>query len=183
MGKTKTRIVGTQSYVNANTGELVDMQVIESFDDNKDYDFHKLFMKEFLRSIDIISNKKTKVCYWIIDNINKDNQLPFSYRQIAEKSNISYAVVAETIKALLDADFLRKYGKILIVNPSIVFKGTALRRANILHTYRQAETGDSIADTELRIQNLQNTIATLNKQLEQLMRSAGNHDCQEEKVG
>lgn len=169
MGKVKTRIIGTQQYVNVNTGELREMQVIESTEDNKDFNFHKLFMRDFIRAIDIVSNKKTKICYWIIDNINKDNQLLYSYRQISEITGISYSVVAETVKALLDADFLRKHGKVLIVNPDIIFKGSAIRRANILHTYSQAERGDEQADLQVRISNLQNTIAGLNKQLEGLL--------------
>lgn len=169
MGKVKTRVIGTQQYVNVNTGELKEMQVIESTEDNKDFNFHKLFMRDFIRAIDIVSNKKTKICYWIIDNINKDNQLLYSYRQISEITGISYSVVAETVKALLDADFLRKHGKVLIVNPDIIFKGSAIRRANILHTYSQAERGDEQADLQVRISNLQNTIAGLNKQLEGLL--------------
>ena len=169
MGKVKTRVIGTQQYVNVNTGELREMQVIESTEDNKDFNFHKLFMRDFIRAIDIVSNKKTKICYWIIDNINKDNQLLYSYRQISEITGISYSVVAETVKALLDADFLRKHGKVLIVNPDIIFKGSAIRRANILHTYSQAERGDEQADLQVRNSNLQNTIAGLNKQLEGLL--------------
>lgn len=169
MGKVKTRVIGTQQYVNVNTGELREMQVIESTEDNKDFNFHKLFMRDFIRAIDIVSNKKTKICYWIIDNINKDNQLLYSYRQISEITGISYSVVAETVKALLDADFLRKHGKVLIVNPDIIFKGSAIRRANILHTYSQAERGDEQTDLQVRISNLQNTIAGLNKQLEGLL--------------
>ena len=169
MGTVKTRVIGTQQYVNVNTGELREMQVIESTEDNKDFNFHKLFMRDFIRAIDIVSNKKTKICYWIIDNINKDNQLLYSYRQISEITGISYSVVAETVKALLDADFLRKHGKVLIVNPDIIFKGSAIRRANILHTYSQAERGDEQADLQVRISNLQNTIAGLNKQLEGLL--------------
>ena len=169
MGKVKTRVIGTQQYVNVNTGELREMQVIESTEDNKDFNFHKLFMRDFIRAIDIVSNKKTKICYWIIDNINKDNQLLYSYRQISEITGISYSVVAETVKALLDADYLRKHGKVLIVNPDIIFKGSAIRRANILHTYSQAERGDEQADLQVRISNLQNTIAGLNKQLEGLL--------------
>lgn len=169
MGKVKTRVIGTQQYVNVNTGELREMQVIESTEDNKDFNFHKLFMRDFIRAIDIVSNKKTKICYWIIDNINKDNQLLYSYRQISKITGISYSVVAETVKALLDADFLRKHGKVLIVNPDIIFKGSAIRRANILHTYSQAERGDEQADLQVRISNLQNTIAGLNKQLEGLL--------------
>ena len=171
MGKVKTRVVGTQTYINATTGEFREMQVLESLENDKDFNFHKLFMKDFIRAIDIVSNKKTKVCYWIIDNINKDNQILYSYRQISEKTGISYSVVAETVKALLDADFLRKHGKVLMVNPDIIFKGSATRRANILHTYTQASVGDEQADMKTRIENLKTTIAGLSKQLESLQKN------------
>lgn len=169
MAKRKTKILGTQEYINVNTGEIREMQVIETQENDKDSNFYKLFMRDFIRTIDIVSNKKTKVCYWIIDNINKDNQLLYSYRQIATKTGISYSTVAETMKALINSDFLRKSGKILIVNPNIIFKGSASRRANILHTYQQAETGDQEQNNQKRIENLQNTIEELTKQLNNLI--------------
>lgn len=168
MTKKKTRVLGTQSYINPNTGEIIDMQVIETEDSNKDFNFHKMFMKDFISALELVGNQKTKVCYWIIDNINKDNMLLFSYRQISEKTGISLDTVAKTVKALIDADFLRKSGKILIVNPEIIFKGSAQRRANILHTYKQAETGDAEMDTRKRIDAIQATIAGLTRQLEAL---------------
>ena len=169
MGKKNVRVLGTQSYINPNTGEIIDMQVIETEESNKDFNFHKLFMRDFIAALDLVGNQKTKVCYWLIDNINKDNMLLFSYRQIAEKTGICYDTVARTIKTLIDADFLRKSGKVLIVNPDIIFKGTAQRRANVLHTYRQAETGDTELNMQKRIDCIQATIDGLNKQLQALL--------------
>lgn len=164
----KTKVIGTQTYVNYNTGELIDMDVIETTEKDVDANFHKLFMKDFLSSLDIISNQKIKVAFWVIDNIDKNNQLLHSYRDIAELTGIGYQTVATTIKTLKDADFLRKKGKILIVNPDIVFKGSASRRAHVLHTYKNAAAGDTIADRKVRIENMKQTIASLHKQLEKL---------------
>lgn len=168
MGKSKSKVIGTQHYLNPNTGELIDMQVIETEESDKDFNFHKLFMKNFLASLDIVSNQKTKVAYWIIEHINKDNMLIYSYRQIADATGISYQTVATTVKILLDADFLRKNGKVIIVNPDIIFKGSASRRANILHTYKRSETGDATTNDELRIETLETTIQSLTKELNKL---------------
>lgn len=165
MAKKKVRVIGTQKYLNPNTGEIIDMQVIETEENEKDFNFHKLFMKDFIATLDLVGNQKTKVCYWIIDNINKDNMIMFSYRQISEKTGICYDTVARTVKTLIDADFLRKSGKILIVNPDIIFKGSAMRRANVLHQYKTAETGDKDIDLETRKENLKKTIENLEKQL------------------
>lgn len=164
----KTRIIGQESYINSNTGELVTMDVIETDEKDVDTNFYKLFMKDFLNAIDIISNQKMKVAFWIVDNLNKDNQLLYSYRQIAEMTGIGYQTVATTVKALKDADFLRESGKFLIINPDIVFKGTAARRANVLHRYKEASRGDIVADKRIRIANMEQTIASLQRQIAKL---------------
>lgn len=168
MSKTKTRIIGKESYLNPMTGELLEMNVIESENPDVDTNFHKLFLRDFLMAMDIVSNQKTKVAYWILDNLTKDNMLIYSYRDIASKTGISYQTVASTIKTLKDADFLRAEGKNLIINPAIIFKGTASRRANILHRYQQAQTGDTELDAAKRIENLEITIDKLNRQLSAL---------------
>lgn len=164
----KKRVIGTQQFINSVTGELVEMEVVESEVANKDFNFHKLFLKDFIATFELVGNKKTKLCYWIIDNINRENMLTYSYRQIAEKTGISYDTVAKTMKILLNADFLRKHGKVLIVNPDIIFKGTYARRCNILNMYRTAQTGEKKANNQIRINQIRETIAGLTKQLEKL---------------
>lgn len=169
MPRKKTRVIGTQDYINSQ-GEIVEMQVIETEDKEIDSNFHKLFLRDFLHSLDIISNQKTKIAYWIIDNINANNQITYSYRQISEKTHVSYQTVASTIKALKDSDFLRQDGKILIINPDIVFKGSASRRMNVLHRYVNAESGNTDVDRDKRIKNLDSTIEKLQKQRDHLIK-------------
>ena len=117
MAKTNTKIIGKEHYINASTGELMEMDVIESIEKDVDSNFYKLFMKDFLYAMDIVSNQKSKVAYWIIDHLQKDNMFVYSYRQVAEMTGISYQTVAATIKALKDADFLRQEGKSLKAQP------------------------------------------------------------------
>lgn len=164
----KTKIVGTETFINSQTGELIEMQVIESKERDKDFNFHKLFMKDFICALDIIGNQKMKVALWVINNINKNNQLLQSYRDIADETQISYVTVAKTMKTLLDADFLRKSGKIMIVNPDILFKGTAKRRCDVLHTYKNADCGDPVESNKARIRNLEDMMLRITKQIEQL---------------
>lgn len=159
----KTTLQGTKEFVDPETGEIVPLQIIQTDVKDVDTNFTKLFMKDFIHTLDIVSNKKTKVCYWILDNITKDNLLNYSYRQIADKTGTSYDTVQKTIKELINADFLRKDGKILIVNPKIVFKGSHSRRMNVLHTYTNAETGDIEVDNQKRIDDINKTINNLIK--------------------
>ena len=159
--KKKTKVLGKESFVNVLTGEYIEMDVVETEVKETDSNFYKIWLTGFLASLDVISNKKVKIAFWIVEHINKDNQLTYSYRQIADKTGISYHTIADTVKELKDADFLRQDGKVLIVNPDYLFKGSASRRANILHRYFNAETGDEELDAKKRIDNLNKTISNL----------------------
>lgn len=164
MGKNRQKVIGTQDYINYNTGELIQMQVIQEEVQDKDAGFYKLYMRDFVRTLELVANKKEKVCYWIIDHLTKDNMLIYTYRQIAEQSGTSYDTVASTMKILLDADFLRRHNSgVYIINPDIIFKGSHSRRLDVLHTYKVCESGDKQEDAKLRLKNLDETIETLQK--------------------
>lgn len=105
----------------------------------RDTNFYKVFLEEFTRCIEKIGNQKIKVFCWVLNNIGKNNQFSYTYRQIADKTNTSYSVVAETMRTLLDIDFFRKEGKILVINPDILFKGTYRRRKGVLRQYNEAD--------------------------------------------
>lgn len=162
--KKKVKVIGTEVYINAATGETKEMQVVDIKE--TDFDFYKVWMRNFISTLGILSNQKTKICYWIIDNINKDNQLLHTYRSMADETNTSYQTVATTMKALLDADFLRKGTVGYIVNPNIIFKGAKQKRLNVLNEYHVAERKE--LTKEEKIDNLEKQIQTLTKQLEKL---------------
>ena len=89
----KVKVIGTQLYINATTGELEEMQVTSI--ENRDFNFTKVWMKNFIATLELVGNQKSKVAFWIIDHINKENQLPMNYRQIAAESGVSYQTVAD----------------------------------------------------------------------------------------
>lgn len=163
----KAKVIGTVQYINPSTGEIEDFQVT-SFQD-RDFNFHKVWMKNFINSIDLVGNQKTKFAFWVIDNITKENLIPMTYRQMAEKSGISLGTVRDTMKILLDADFLRQINRgCYIVHPNIVFKGTQQSRLNVLSQYELAE---HIALTDIeKLNNLQHSISELQKQADGLLK-------------
>ena len=162
----KVKFIGKETYINANTGELQEMQVTSV--EERDFNFHKVWMKSFIATLDIVGNQKTKLCFWIIDNLNKENQLCYTYRQIADKTGISLDTVRITMRILLDADFLRKRNQgVYIVNPDIVFKGTRNGRMNILTQYNEAEH-IKLSQGE-KIENIKHSIEILQQELDKLM--------------
>ena len=114
------------------------MQLIDI--EERDFNFHKVWLQHILNSIDLIGNQKTKLAFWIIEHLNKENQLTMTQRQIAQKSGISLDTVRLTMKALLESNFLVKQNiGVYMVNPDVVFKGGKTDRLNILIQYHDVE--------------------------------------------
>lgn len=178
----KLKVVGTQKFVNVATGEVEDFQVTSI--EERDFNFHKVWMKNFINTLEIVGNQKSKLCFWIIDNLDKENQLCLTYRQIAEKTNISLDTVRVTMKLLLEADFLRRINQgCYVVNPDVVYKGSRTGRLNVLNTYSDAEKC-KVSETSLddKIKNLQATIASLNQALEKLVSEAASQSSDQDQL-
>ena len=134
----KVKVIGTESYINQKTGEINEMQVINI--EERDANFHKLWLTHILTSIDLIGNQKTKLAFWILDNLDSENQLIMTQRKIAEKSKMSYQTVSRTISALVESNFLTKINSgAYRVNPDVIFKGSKSARMNVLLKYHNVE--------------------------------------------
>ena len=132
----KVKIVGTQQFINKSTGEVEDFQVVNIED--RDFNFHKVWLSHIINSLDLIGNQKTKLAFWIIENLNKENQLIMTYRQISEKSGISYQTVGRTMKALIESNFIQQINQgAYRVNPDVLFKGGRKDRLNVLIEYQK----------------------------------------------
>lgn len=163
--KKKIKCIGTEQYINARTGELEEMQVTSIED--RDFNFHKIWMRNFIATLDIVGNQKTKLCFWIIDHLDRDNKLIGTYRIIADKSGIGLDTVRITMKTLLDADFIRKQQNgVYIVNPDVLYKGSRSGRMNVLNQYNTAERVE-LTDEE-KLSNLMDSITKLLHQAEVL---------------
>ncbi len=134
----KIRVKGTETYINQETGEIIEMEVINV--EERDFNFHKFWIETFLATLDIVGDKKTKLVFWIINNLNRDNQLIYTQREISEKANVSLQTVSRTLKTLEDSNFLiRQKNGVYRINPDIVFKGTKNHRGDILLKYYKKE--------------------------------------------
>lgn len=161
----KVKYIGTEQYINARTGEIEEMQVTSIED--RDYNFSKVWMRNFIATLDIVGNQKTKLCFWIIEHVNKQNVLIGTMRSISKESGISLETVRKTMSILLDADFLRRVQNgVYIINPDIVFKGSRSGRMNVLNQYNIAARVE-LTDEE-KLSNLMDSITKLLQQAEVL---------------
>lgn len=134
--KKKVKIVGQREYIDPETGEPKQFQVIDI--EERDANFHKFWMFNIIQSLDLIGNQKMKVAFWLIDNMNPQNQIIITQRKMAETIGVSLDTVRKTITSLVDSGFLKKQGMgVYIVNPDCIFKGGKGQRLNILYQYSE----------------------------------------------
>ncbi len=145
----KMKVIGKETYINQNTGEISEMQVIQI--EERDANFHKLWLEHILNSIDLIGNQKTKLAFWILENLDSENKLSMTYRQISDKTKISYQTVMRTMQVLIDSNFLVRMNiGTYRVNPDVIFKGGKNNRLNILYKYNSEKQDNTSLETDIR---------------------------------
>src|SRR5699024_6070767 len=108
--------------------------------EERDANFHKIWLGHMIESHDMIGNQKIRVAMFIMENINKENELIMTYRVIAEKTNTSLQKGSETMKALQESKLLSKIRKrYYIINPDVILKGGRNDRMKVLLRYSKGE--------------------------------------------
>ena len=132
----KQKFVGSKEFVDVSTGEVVPMQMVKVED--RDFNFHKVWLQNLVTSLDGISNQRLRLAFWILDNLNSDNQLVMTQRAMAQKSGMSIDTVKKTMKALQSGEvaFLQKINSgAYRVNPNVIWKGSYNKRMGICFEY------------------------------------------------
>lgn len=137
----KQKFVGIKTLVDPETGEKYPMQINQIED--RDFDFTKVWMKNLIYSLEPLGTQKIKVAFWIMDQLDKENQLIMTQRQIAEKSGVSLKTVSTTIKMLCAGDMplLQRIngGGAYRVNPAVMYKGSHQTRMGIAFQFMTTE--------------------------------------------
>lgn len=146
----KVKVVGKTEYIRKDTGEIEEMQVISV--EERDFNFHKLWLRNILTTVDLIGNQKMKLAFWIIEHLDYENKLIYSYEQMAKETGISLDTVKRTMKALMECNFLKKkFGGCYIVNPDMLYKGSHQTRMNVLIQYHRIEKKKKKSDSMLEL--------------------------------
>lgn len=144
--KKKQKLIGIQEYINPNTGECIPMQVVSV--EERDFNFHKIWLQNMVMSLSGITNKKIELAFWIIENVNRENQLIMTFREISKKTGLSLCTVRDTMKALQEGDmpFLVKLtsGGAYQINPQVIWKGSHGSRMGIIYDFNEAKENNSL---------------------------------------
>lgn len=140
----KQKFVGYKILVDPETGETYPMQM--NVMEDRDFNFHKVWLQHLVNSLDSISNQKLRLAFWIIDHLDRENQLIMTQRAIADATNMSTKTVNTTLKALCEAPegspaFLQRINSgAYRVNPEVIFKGSHSNRMGICYEYKETDT-------------------------------------------
>ena len=144
----KQKFVGSKTLIDPNTGESYPVQV--NVIEERDFNFHKVWLQHLVNGLDSISNQKLRLAFWIIENLDKENQLIMTQRTIAEKSGISYQTVSRTITELCKKPenggpaFLQKMNSgAYRVNPDVLYKGSHSNRMGICYEYAAVDAANN----------------------------------------
>jgi len=139
------KVIGTETYIKQDTGEICEMNVVKI--EERDANFHKLWLGHIIQAMDIIGNQKIKVLNFILNNLDRENQLIMTQRKVSERSGVSIATVTDTMKSLQNADFLVKINSgAYKVNPDVLFKGGKGDRLRVLFDYKKVRNDSSNCD-------------------------------------
>lgn len=132
----KQKVIGIENYVNSETGEVVPMQVVSV--EERDFNFHKMWLRNFILATSEITNAKMELVFWLIDQVNSDNQIILTQREIAEKANVSLSTVSRTMQILSSSTppFLQMINSgAYQINPDIIWKGSHGSRMGQIFQY------------------------------------------------
>lgn len=150
----KQKYVGQTTVIDTNTGEMIPMQITQV--EERDFNFHKVWLRNLIMSFEDISNQKLRLAFWIIEHLNKENQLVMTQQAIAEKSGISIGTVKETMKRLQGKGengsvpfLIRINSGAYQVNPDVIFKGTHGSRMGVIFDYGENVRANQKEDDEI----------------------------------
>lgn len=134
----KTKVIGTQQYINSTTGEIIDCQVMEV--EERDANFQKFWLGHVLTAVDELSNAKMKILFYIFSKVDSSNNiLPKTIAEIVEETGISNKTIIETLKILQSYDIIRRKTGIIFLNPNVLFKGGLNKRHAVLIKYGELD--------------------------------------------
>lgn len=147
--KKKQKFIGYKELIDPNTGELYPTQI--NVIEDRDFNFHKVWLQHFVNSLDSISTQKLRLAFWIIDHLDKENKLVMTQRKISERTGISIQTVNRTLKALQEGEppFLVKINSgAYRVNPDVIWQGSYSNRMSICFEYGTEQKNDENNELE-----------------------------------
>lgn len=121
------------------TGEMVEVgmsDVVVKRIDSRNGGFMITYLAEIISLIETLGNKKMQIVKYILKNMDKtSNLLIATTRKIAEETETSTKTVTETLKALEQADIIKRQSGVILLNPKLMNNRSANGEKILLTKY------------------------------------------------
>lgn len=132
----KTKYMGSKELVDPKTGEVIQCDLIQQ-DVNGRRNFYIAYMYNVLKLFDVLGGQKFKVVEFIINNMNSDNQVLMTIKELSDKSEISLSTVKRTIKLLEENNLLVRKTGVIMLNPKLFNNKKNYQEQYMLVKYNQ----------------------------------------------
>jgi DNA-binding transcriptional regulator YhcF (GntR family) len=154
----KIRVIGTKQFIDAETGELEDMNVISQ--EEQDFNFDKFWLTQILFAIDEFGSQKMKLLMHLISTRDRGNNTVLkTVRELEDETGINKNTINTTLKILEKNKIIRRKIGVIFISPEVIFKGGHNKRMNILIQYRAVNQNEQ---EEIKPKELNAPSSTIN---------------------
>ncbi len=137
----KIRVLGTKKFIDAETGELQDFNVIS--EEDQDSNFDKFWITQIMFAIDEFGSQKNRLLLYLITTRERANNTVLkTVSEIAKETKINKNTIVTTLKILEKHKIIRRKTGIIFISPDVIFRGGHNKRMNVLIQYRAVEQNE-----------------------------------------
>jgi predicted transcriptional regulator len=143
--KIKEVVVRYETWCNSETGEIREFAVVDK-PYSSDYNFHKIWLEDLAKVLDILGGAKFRVFSHILKIVNPySNEVGFTLRELENELSISTKTINEVVKKLIEANFMKKVRiGTYKINPKMLVKGTHDKRVGLMLKYDELHNDKQI---------------------------------------
>ena len=106
------------------------------------------YLSTIIQMIESIGNKKMQVVKYVLQNMDSNNKLNETNREIAKGSGCSLQTVNETLQLLETSGIIARKVGLVMLSPKLIHKGNAKRERFLMTKFFEIKDGDDTIDIE-----------------------------------
>lgn len=150
---TENKYLGKRTFKDMTTGEIVEFDYIQKkVQHNMQGGWRRVYLADFLEVLLSIGNAKIKVLEFMLSNLDSNNKLNMTMREVSKRTKISYQTTWDTFKEIEKAGLIKKVGTAWVVMPNFVSTfGSDKKNAKLLTEYMEYEPSlfDNVEENKL----------------------------------
>lgn len=142
--KEKEYYIQVDEKGNAITGEVKEVDVL--FKEIPRTGFAITYLSSIIQMIESIGNKKMQVVKYVLQNMDSNNKLSETVREIAKGADCSIQTVQETLSLLQSVGIIARKTGTVMLSPKLVHKGNAKRERFLMTKFFAMKDSDEVEE-------------------------------------